>query len=51
MFAVFAELKPFANVLGWKLSGGRQEMLAIARGLMANQNCFSSTSRRSALRR
>jgi branched-chain amino acid transport system ATP-binding protein len=28
-------LKPFANVLGWKLSGGQQQMLAIARGLMA----------------
>jgi branched-chain amino acid transport system ATP-binding protein len=36
MFAVFRELKPFANVLGWKLSGGQQQMLAIARGLMAH---------------
>jgi branched-chain amino acid transport system ATP-binding protein len=36
MFAVFPELKPFANVLGWKLSGGQQQMLAIARGLMAH---------------
>ena len=35
MFAVFPELNPFANVLGWKLSGGQQQMLAIARGLMA----------------
>ncbi|HYY29729.1 MAG TPA: ABC transporter ATP-binding protein [Chthoniobacterales bacterium] len=35
MFALFPELKPFANVLGWKLSGGQQQMLAIARGLMA----------------
>jgi len=35
MFAVFPELKPFANVLGWKLSGGQQQMLAIVRGLMA----------------
>jgi branched-chain amino acid transport system ATP-binding protein len=35
MFAVFPELKLFANVLGWKLSGGQQQMLAIARGLMA----------------
>jgi branched-chain amino acid transport system ATP-binding protein len=35
MFAIFPELKPFANVLGWKLSGGQQQMLAIARGLMA----------------
>ena len=36
MFALFPELKPFANVLGWKLSGGQQQMLAIARGLMAH---------------
>src|SRR5258708_35898202 len=35
MLAVFPELKPFANVLGWKLSGGQQQMVAIARGLMA----------------
>ena len=33
MFAVFPELKPFANVLGWKLSGGQQQMVAIARGV------------------
>jgi branched-chain amino acid transport system ATP-binding protein len=36
MLAVFPELKPFGNVLGWKLSGGQQQMLAIARGLMAH---------------
>jgi branched-chain amino acid transport system ATP-binding protein len=36
MFTIFPELKPFANVLGWKLSGGQQQMLAIARGLMAH---------------
>ena len=35
MFALFPELKPFANVLGWKLSGRQQQMVAIARGLMA----------------
>jgi branched-chain amino acid transport system ATP-binding protein len=35
VFTVFPELKPFANVLGWKLSGGQQQMVAIARGLMA----------------
>jgi branched-chain amino acid transport system ATP-binding protein len=35
MLTVFPELKPFANVLGWKLSGGQQQMVAIARGLMA----------------
>ena len=36
MLAIFPELKPFGNVLGWKLSGGQQQMLAIARGLMAH---------------
>jgi branched-chain amino acid transport system ATP-binding protein len=35
MFALFPELKLFANVLGWKLSGGQQQMVALARGLMA----------------
>jgi branched-chain amino acid transport system ATP-binding protein len=35
MFALFPKLKPFANALGWTLSGGQQQMLAIARGLMA----------------
>jgi branched-chain amino acid transport system ATP-binding protein len=35
MFVLFPGLAPFANVLGWKLSGGQQQMVAIARGLMA----------------
>ena len=35
MFNVFPELKPFANALGWTLSGGQQQMVAIARGLMS----------------
>jgi branched-chain amino acid transport system ATP-binding protein len=35
MFARFPELKLFANVLGWKLSGGQPQMVALARGLMA----------------
>src|SRR5580693_10548101 len=35
MFVLFPGLEPFANVLGWKLSGGQQQMVAIARGLMA----------------
>jgi branched-chain amino acid transport system ATP-binding protein len=35
MFGLFPELKPFTNALGWTLSGGQQQMLAIARGLMA----------------
>jgi branched-chain amino acid transport system ATP-binding protein len=35
MLATFAELEPFAGALGWTLSGGQQQMVAIARGLMA----------------
>ena len=35
MFAIFPEIKPFANALGWTLSGGQLQMVAIARGLMA----------------
>jgi len=33
--AIFPEIKPFENALGWTLSGGQQQMLAVARGLMA----------------
>jgi branched-chain amino acid transport system ATP-binding protein len=36
MFTAFPELIPFENTLGWKLSGGQQQMVAIARGLMAH---------------
>jgi branched-chain amino acid transport system ATP-binding protein len=35
MFAVFPEIKPFERALGWTLSGGQQQMVAIARGLMS----------------
>jgi len=35
MFVIFPEIKPFANALGWTLSGGQQQMVAIARGLMS----------------
>ena len=35
MFGIFPDIKPFENALGWTLSGGQQQMLAIARGLMA----------------
>jgi branched-chain amino acid transport system ATP-binding protein len=35
MFAIFPEVKPFADALGWQLSGGQQQMVAIARGLMS----------------
>jgi branched-chain amino acid transport system ATP-binding protein len=34
-FAIFPEIKPFENALGWTLSGGQQQMVAVARGLMA----------------
>jgi branched-chain amino acid transport system ATP-binding protein len=36
MFAIFLELKKFENALGWTLSGGQQQMVAIARGLMSH---------------
>jgi branched-chain amino acid transport system ATP-binding protein len=35
MFALFPDLARLGDALGWKLSGGQQQMLAIARGLMA----------------
>ena len=35
MFGVFPDIKPFENALGWTLSGGQLQMVAIARGLMA----------------
>jgi branched-chain amino acid transport system ATP-binding protein len=35
MFDLFSDLKPFAGALGWTLSGGQQQMVAVARGLMA----------------
>jgi branched-chain amino acid transport system ATP-binding protein len=35
MFALFPDIRPFADALGWTLSGGQQQMVALARGLMA----------------
>ena len=35
MFDIFPDIKPFEKALGWTLSGGQQQMVAIARGLMA----------------
>ncbi len=35
MFAIFPDLERLENALGWSLSGGQQQMLAVARGLMA----------------
>lgn len=36
MFKIFPDLHRLQNALGWTLSGGQQQMLAIARGLMAH---------------
>jgi len=35
MFGIFPDLKRLSDALGWSLSGGQQQMLAVARGLMA----------------
>jgi branched-chain amino acid transport system ATP-binding protein len=35
MLETFPEIRPFAQARGWTLSGGQQQMVAIARGLMA----------------
>jgi branched-chain amino acid transport system ATP-binding protein len=35
MFDIFADLKRLENTLGWTLSGGQLQMVAVARGLMA----------------
>jgi len=35
MFAICPDIKRFENALGWTLSGGQQQMLSVARGLMA----------------
>jgi branched-chain amino acid transport system ATP-binding protein len=35
MFEIFPDLRKFTNALGWTLSGGQQQMLALARGLMS----------------
>jgi branched-chain amino acid transport system ATP-binding protein len=35
MLALFPDLRRLANSLGWMLSGGQLQMVAVARGLMA----------------
>jgi len=35
MLEIFPDLRKFTNALGWTLSGGQQQMLALARGLMS----------------
>ncbi len=35
MFELFPDIRPFRDALGWTLSGGQQQMVAVARGLMA----------------
>jgi branched-chain amino acid transport system ATP-binding protein len=36
MLEIFPVLREFTDALGWRLSGGQQQMVAIARGLMAH---------------
>src|SRR6202789_2039460 len=35
MFDLFPDIRNFTNALGWTLSGGQLQMVAVARGLMA----------------
>ncbi|HEY1608809.1 MAG TPA: ABC transporter ATP-binding protein [Paraburkholderia sp.] len=35
MYATFPDLRRLSDALGWSLSGGQQQMLAVARGLMS----------------
>jgi branched-chain amino acid transport system ATP-binding protein len=35
MYDIFPDLKRLSSALGWSLSGGQQQMLAVARGLMS----------------
>src|ERR1700754_2234782 len=35
MFDLFPDIRSFSNALGWALSGGQLQMVAVARGLMA----------------
>jgi branched-chain amino acid transport system ATP-binding protein len=35
MLELFPDIRPFVDKLGWTLSGGQQQMVAVARGLMA----------------
>jgi len=36
MFSIFPDLRRLSDAYGWSLSGGQQQMLAVARGLMSN---------------
>ncbi|WP_050466980.1 ABC transporter ATP-binding protein [Herbaspirillum chlorophenolicum] len=36
MFSIFPDLRRLSGAYGWSLSGGQQQMLAVARGLMSN---------------
>jgi branched-chain amino acid transport system ATP-binding protein len=36
MFDLFPDIRKFSGALGWTLSGGQLQMVAVARGLMAN---------------
>ena len=46
MLAFFADLKRLEHALGWTLSGGQLQMVAVARGLMAHPVCSCSTNPR-----
>ncbi len=35
MFDLFPDIRVFSDKLGWTLSGGQLQMVAVARGLMA----------------
>ena len=51
VLTLFPRLQAAPRQRGGTLSGGEQQMLAIARALMAGRGCCCSTSRRSAWRR
>ena len=50
-YDLFPSLAEREQALGWQLSGGQQQMLAIARALMGHPDCSSSMSLRWGSRR
>src|SRR5207253_8093956 len=40
MFDLFPDIRKFSDALGWTLSGGQLQMVAVARGLMAKPRLF-----------
>jgi branched-chain amino acid transport system ATP-binding protein len=45
MFELFPDIRPFRDALGWTLSGGQQQMVAVARGLMAKPRLVEQNAR------